>query len=227
MPLLGLVVVIAVALTARRSERLDADTVLALCGVAGVLCLIVAACVRPGFAPRYVTPAIPAFLFAIALWLRAVAARDVRVVVAVLGVWFATAIGVLGADIARPGADMRHLFELERPSAWLAESGPERMVLFWDGQVAARSSAAHLAEVGAFFFKRAGRPVEVDVARIEPQGDPNPAVLALARRDAAILWLANEQLPAERRPRLEQYDAALICRDFGQGQVTLTACRRR
>lgn len=228
-PLLGVILAGAVAVSARHRERLrmTPETTLAACGVISVACVIALACVRPGFAPRYLTPAIPGFLFAIAVWLRWAARRDIRAAVVVLAVWFATALGVLATGIADPERDARHVFELERPSAWLAASKPRRLVLFWDGPVAARSSAAHLAEVGGFFFRRDGRPVAVDVARVGPGGDPNRAVLTLARPDAAIMWLANDRLPAIRSPRLQGHDPQLDCRDFGEGRVTLTACRRR
>ena len=204
-----------------------AERALAICGLAGVAGAVALACVRPGFAPRYLTPAIPSFLFAVAVWLRWASRHDRRFAVVTLAASFAAAVGVLVSGIAHPERDARHLFELERPSAWLAEGRPQRLIFFWDGAVAARSSAAHLAEVGGFFFRRAGRPIAVDVARAGPQDDPSRVIAAQAGGDAAILWIANEPLPASRAPHPERYDPGLECRDFGRGQVTLTACRRR
>lgn len=222
--------------TGTRTERpparaYSAELVLASCGVASLGIVLVLAFVRPGFAPRYAMAAMPAVLFGLALWLRWMTARDMRPAVVVLAMLFTTAVGVVVPLLTGPDKDPRHLFELERPSAWLAAAGPEaprRLVVFWDGPIARTVPDFTLREVGAFFLRRAGREVEVSLARLPSGGDPNSAVVALAaQRRAGILWFANDALPAERQPRIERYDQRFECRNFGRGEVTMTACRWR
>ena len=45
----------------------SAEAALAYCGLAGVVVVTLVACLRPGFAPRYLTPAMPSLLFAFAV----------------------------------------------------------------------------------------------------------------------------------------------------------------
>lgn len=208
------------------------DQLLGLCGLVSVAVILLLAFVRPGFAPRYAMASMPSFLFGLALWLHWALARDPRPVIVVLAMMFVTAAGVVLPLLTGPDRDPRHTFELERPSAWLAERDaghtPKNLVVFWDGPIAPAVPDFTLREVGGFFLRRAEHPVEVSLARLSQIGDPNPAVVALARqKHAAILWFANDALPAERAPRIERYDAGFECRNFGRGEVVMTACRRR
>ena len=209
--------------------RLDPALVLALCGVASVALALTIAFLRPGFAPRYAVPAIPSFLFALALWARWMMPRDARPVIVATAMMISSAAGLVFSIASEPDTDPRHLFNLERPSAWLAEQRPpSRLVMFWDGPVGELTPADHLDEVGGFFLRRAGHRVSVAVARAAADRDPNRAVLALAQvPGTAILWTANDRLPTARTPRIERYDARFECRDFGGGQLTMTACRAR
>lgn len=213
----------------RSLRRPSPEAVLALCAVGSVALSLILAFVRPGFAPRYLIASMPGLLFALALWARWMAARDARPIAVVTAMFLATAAGLLVAIVRVPDLDPRHKFELERPSAWLAERAPANLVVFWDGPVAEASSDAALAEVGGFFLRRAGHPVTVDVARVPAGKDPNGPVLKLAsaRRNSAILWFANDALPDSRKPQVARYDARFDCRDFGGGVVTMTACRPR
>lgn len=205
------------------------ELILALCGAASVAAILSLGFVRPGFASRYATASMPSFLFGLALWARWMAAREAKWVVAATATLFAAAAGLLGSILSGPDTDARHLFELERPSAWLAERPPRHLVVFWDGPVAEASPDFALAEVGAFFLRRAGHKLDVTVARVDQATDPNRRVLALTPKqgEGAILWFANDALSASRRPRIERYDARFECRDFGGGIVTMTACRWR
>ncbi len=203
------------------------ERALALCGAASVAVILVMAFVKPGFSPRYATAAMPSFLFGLALWVRWMMARDARPVVLAVVLLFATAAGLVGSILRGPDTDPRHKFELERPSAWLAEHRPDSLVVFWDGPVAEASPDFALAEVGGFFLRRAGHGTEVAVARVPAAENPNPAVLARADGNSAILWFANDELPASRAPHIERYDSRFECRDFGGGVVTMIACRQR
>lgn len=215
----------------RIGPRASPERVLAWCGVASIVVTLLLAFVRPGFAPRYAMASMPAFLFALALWARWCMARDPKPVVLVGAMLFASATGLVGSILLGPDRDPRHKFELERPSAWLAEKSPEHLpehlVVFWDGPVAEASPEFALAEVGAFFLRRAGHKIEVRVARVPATDDPNRVVLAVARPGgrSAILWFANDALPLNRKPAIERYSAEYECKDFGDGVVTMTACR--
>lgn len=228
------VIAISLVLTGARggwrgAGRPSPEAVLALCAIGSIALSLILAFVRPGFAPRYLMASMPGLLFALALWARWMAARDARPVVIVIASLLATATGLLVTIMRVPDLDPRHKFELERPSAWLAERPPADLVVFWDGPVAEASSDAALAEVGGFFLRRAGHGVDVRVARVSARQEPNRAVLKLAnaRENSAILWFANDGLPASRTPQVERYDARFECRDFGGGVVTMTACRPR
>lgn len=212
-----------------RGRATSPELVLALCGVAGVLVILLLGFVRPGFVARYATASMPSFLFGLALWARWASAREPNWVIVAAAMLFATAAGLLGPILRGDDPDPRHLFELERPSAWLAVQSPEHLVVFWDGPVAEASSPVALAEVGGFFLRRAGHEIDVSVARVGADDDPNRGVLAQTRKDSksAILWFANDDLPLRRRPRVERYDPRFECRDFGGGVVTMTACRWR
>lgn len=215
-----------------RSDRPQAMTPergLALCGLASVAIIIVLAFVRPNFGPRYLTAAMPSFLFALALWARWMTARNAKAVVLVMAIMFTTAIGVMVSILRDPDREDRRVFELERPSAWIAERAPERLVMLWDNTVGERSDADRLAEVGGYFLRRDGLAPDVSVARADAGGDPNRAVLALAtaRRESAIIWFANDKLPDDRVPRIEQYDPSFECRNFGRREITMMACRQR
>ncbi|MEJ5975453.1 hypothetical protein WG901_02305 [Novosphingobium sp. PS1R-30] len=205
------------------------EAIAVLCGLTSIMAILIIAFVRPGFAPRYLTAVIPSFLLGLALWARWMAPRQAKAVILVTALMFATAAGILGGILRDPESDPRHNFELERASAWLGERAPGHLVMLWDNPIGERSDAARLAEVGGFFLRRAGHPVSVDVARAATAVDPNRVVLALtdARRKSAILWFANEAVPNSRRPRIERHDARYECRDFGRGEVNMTACRWR
>jgi hypothetical protein len=138
-----------------------------------------------------------------------------------------SAAGLVLSILTEPDTDGRHLFNLERPSAWLAERHPTHLAMFWDGPIGELTSSSHLNEVGGFFLRRAGKPLVVSVVRAGPDQDANRAVLASAPIGSAILWIANDRLPDARTPRIERYGPRFECQDFGGGQLTMTACRSR
>jgi hypothetical protein len=205
------------------------ERVLAWCGVVSVAVIFLLGFALPGFSRRYAMAAMPSFLFALALWARWMTGRNPKAVFLVVAMLLATAAGLVGSILLGPDKDPRHMFELERPSAWLGEQAPEHLIVFWDGPVAEASPEFALAGVGGFFLRRDGHRVDVSVARVAAAEDPNRGVLALTdeRRKSAILWFANDALPPSRTPRIEHYDPRYECRDFGGGIVTMTACRWR
>lgn len=214
----------------RRGARWQAtpEALLALSGLLAVAVVLVLAFLRPGFAPRYLTPAMPALLFAVAWWARTMLRIEAKPVAIVVAVLMLAAGGVLRSSLSERDGDVRHLFNLERPSAWLAQRPPRRLAFLWDGPVGAASDPVRMAQVAGFFLHRDGVPVAVKVIRSMPGTDPNQAMLAAARHpDRAILWIANDRLGGAHVPRLDRIDPRRECRDFGEGQVVVTACRQR
>lgn len=184
---------------------------------------------RPGFAPRYLTPVMPGVLFAIALWAEAQLRRDAKYVAIVFAMMLIMTAGVAYSSLTEPSSDSRHMFNLEQPSAWLSARAPKRLVYFWDGPVGEASSKTRIAEVAGFFFRRAGQPLSVTIVHAPHGTDPNRAVLAEMAGDpqAGVLWMSNDGPPAERLPRLSRIEPRLECRDFGNDEVVVTACRQR
>lgn len=226
---IGAVVASTIVQTRRQGWSVRAPSaalLLTVCAVISVAVPLTIGFVRPGFAPRYLTPAMPGLLFALAYWARTMLRVDAKPVGVVFATMALMAAGVIGSSLTEADRDPRHLFNLERPSAWLANGRPRRLLLLWDGPIGAASGEAHLAEVGGFFFRRVGHRVMVELVRAGAGQDPNQAVLEAqrGRADTVVLWMANDLLPERRRPRLGRA-AGLDCRDFGEGVVTMTACR--
>lgn len=212
-----------------RLRRPSPETALGLCGIGSIAMILVIACLRPGFSPRYMMGSMPSFLFGLALWARHSAPRDAKLPFLAAAILLASEVGVMGSILRHPESDARHSFELERPSAWIGERPVEHLVMFWDNPVGESSDALRLAEVGGFFLRRAGHRVDVSVARAPAGTDPNRAVLALTdpRRKSAILWFSNDDLPPGRTPRIETLDPRYECRAFSRGMIAVTACRWR
>jgi hypothetical protein len=210
-----------------RLASFSPDQLLALSGVLAFALVFGLAFVRAGFAPRYLTPVMPALLFAVALWAREQSRRNAVPVVIVLAVMAVMTAGLIRSNLVDVDTDGRHLFNLERPSAWLGEARPTRMVFFWDGPIGRLGSSERLAEVAGFFFHRAGHPLAVDVVRTRSGEDPNRTVIAAAGHapGTVILWMANDTLSGARAPHVSRLDTRWECRDFGGGQSTVTACR--
>lgn len=232
--LVAMIVLASLGMTVRRDgwprlQKPSPEMTLALCGLASIAAILLIAFIRPGFSPRYMMGAMPSFLFALALWARRTAPRDARLPLMAAAMLLASEVGVIVSILRHPESDARHMFELERPSAWIAQRPVDHLVIFWDNPVGEVSNASQLAEVGGFFLRRAGHKVEVSVARAPAGTDPNPAVLALtdARRKSAILWFSNDDLPPGRAPHIETLDPRYECHAFSRGMIAVTACRWR
>jgi hypothetical protein len=205
------------------------EVMLALCGVASIALILVIAFIRPGFAPRYMTASMPSFLFALAVWAHRTMPRNAKAPLLAAAVLLFSMTGVTITILRHPESDGRHAFEIERPSAWIAQQPVDHMVVFWDNPVGENSEASRLAEVAGFFLQRSGHRVDVSVARASANTDPNRAVLSRVepQRKSAILWFSNDDLPPGRTPRIAAYDPRYECRAFSRGMIAVTACRWR
>jgi hypothetical protein len=129
-----------------------------------------------------------------------------------------------------PDAPQRYIFNYQTASEWIIKQGaPHRLVFLWDNPTALLGHADKLADVGGFFFRRAGQHPEVVIPKYTLNGDPWPAVRALAGTggDSAVIWMADESVPQTSKlthPIGILHDAHWICRDFGRGQFTVLAC---
>lgn len=232
-PLAGLFTLGVMAVTLlfghARLRQIDADGLLVLSGLIALAVIFGLGFVRPNFAPRYLTSVMPALLFAVACWARWQVARDWKPVVAVIATMMICAGALFWSTLTEPDSDPRHASNIETASAWLGAAHPTKLILFWDGAIAAATRSDRIAEVAGFFLRRAGEPVSVGVVRAGEADDPNRNVLAAAHAapGAAILWITDAHPAAARTPRITAGDARYICRDFGAGAIIVMACRSR
>lgn len=211
--------------------RATPELMLASSGIVAIAVIFGTAFIRPSFTMRYLTSAIPALLFAIAVWarwtLRARQPADVKPLAIVIAMMLLMAGGAMTFAIEHPERDVHRQFNLEQPSAWLLERRPARLIFFWDSSTGAASDAARLAEVGGFFLARAGHPALTTVPHIPLAADPNMVIAKLTATDpdAAVLWVVTDRFIPARLPQLER-DSGWECRDFGGGLTLIKACRR-
>lgn len=106
-------------------------------------------------------------------------------------------------------------------------------MFLWDNLTALLGKPDKLADVGGFFFRRAGRPVEVLIPHYALNADPYPAVQALTQGSLhpAVIWAFDKGVPNTSALRFEpgvlQDKARWNCRDFGAGSISVLACLPR
>lgn len=232
----GYIILAAVGWTLLRHWREQApdlpERLLAWTGVASVVFLVIIGFWKASFAPRYLTPAMPALMFGLALWARRQAPRERVAVAATLGSLLATMATVMIAGSTDVRFEERRAMTIEPASAWIAEQHPERLYFLWSTPTGAVSSVPNLTDIAGFAFRRMGEPVEVHVVRSGRA--PNDALLAAAGADpkGAILWFSDNPLTAKNRPRIGSMDPSWECRDFSRAlqkvdsTVSVYACRR-
>lgn len=212
------------------SPSLSPELVLICTGLLSAACVIAIGFVRPSFSIRYLLPYVGAVSLLIPLVLRdmkqLVPAAPMVIILLLIG----SAVPPLLQRLAHPLDDHRYAFNFEQPSEWIMHnSRAQRLVYLWDNPTALMGKPDKLADVGGFFFRREGRPVEVVIPRYALNADPQPSVLKLAegRPDTAIIWAYDKGVPNTSAllhpPRLSQ-DRRWTCRNFGSGSVTVLAC---
>ena len=199
-----------------------------LCLAAYEVCLA-ASWTRPMVVVRYYTAAAPGVLLGLALLVRRGATLWPPTQIIVVTAQAAIAFGMLlsGAPRAQP-------ISFEHASKALMNAGVTRVEFLWDGHGAIRAGSGGrdhdaFAQIGGFFFHRAGRPILTDNVSLFPGEDPNRVLLERAsKNDAAILWLYNTDVGSTAAlkfpPRLAQIDPRWRCRDFGTGATHSLAC---
>lgn len=209
------------------------ESALIASGVIGFTLVFGLGFIQPSFAPRYVLPAMPALLFAIALWVARMEARIRYAGPLLVALMIGWSIGVLSQRLTNPTDDRRYGFNLENPSAWMAERGVRRLIFFWDNPTSSIGDPHPMGEVGGFFLARSGHPVPVEVPAWHAEG-PDPNLMLKARAAApktALLWIYDVNVPGTlgiRHPhRIAHDDPRWACRDFGRGDIVVLACMKR
>jgi hypothetical protein len=222
------------AQTPASTFRPSPELALVVTGLLSVLIVVGMGFVRPSFSMRYLLPYVGAVSLVIPLVLRVVrpALPIAPILIASLLIGFA--VPPLVRHVANPQDDPRYAFNFEQPSSWImAQGGARRLVFLWDNPTALLGKPAKMAEVGGFFFRRADRPVEVQIPHYALNADPYPSVLSLTRgrEDTAVIWAFDKGVPntsALRYPPGVLQDAARWnCRNFGANSITVLACLPR
>lgn len=209
------------------------ELLLAGSGLASFAIVFATAFIVPSFTPRYILPYIPAVLFGVALWLREMGSVAPRLPVLLIALMAGYPINQLIIRLEKPELDYRFSFNFEQPSEWIAENGSGRKLIFlWDNPTAAISEVRKLQEVGGFFMRRMGRPVDVVIPRFPLNTDPNRLILKLAGNDpkTAIIWAYDINVPnssGKRYPPQITESMGWTCHNFGGGTVTVLGCIRK
>jgi uncharacterized membrane protein len=199
--------------------------------LAACICLAIGLA-RPIVSPRFMTIFVPGVMLGLALmadnfgqvWRRA------PVVLGVVFLGLALAFSAITLFISPPSAGA--MFSFEPAGQALMATGPRRLVFFWDNPATSASESEQLAQIGGFLFKRAGRPIPVEVVRWARGADPNALLLSTARSPGdAILWIYDRHvtgaLVLNHRPAIERQDRAWACHDYGDNNVGIIACHGR
>lgn len=228
---------ILLALSARRgaaegeARRLDLDSdALAACApsVVGFALLLALGVLHRSYTLRYGTPFAPGILLGTLLLIRVAGARWSWLVTTLLLVGFAL---VLKPGRLREAFEGRSIFSYEAASDFIAEVAPRRLVFTWDHPASAVLRPEQLDVAGGVFLRRAGHPVQVDPVRFAAGEEPSQRLLtAAAAPRSAILWLYDTSVHntfAARSPPQLQSDARWECRNFGESNIGVLACRER
>jgi hypothetical protein len=164
---------------------------------------------------RYLMPMVPGALLGLALiaWRFE---RSWRIAPAVLiALEFSMGVGLVF------GSSRDHqLFSPERASQSLMDAGVKKLVFLWDDPIASTGQPDALAQIGGFFFARAGRAIPVDAILLPRGVDPNGVLLAHAQApETGILWMYDTHVRGTSAlawpPALHRLDPRWSCRDFG------------
>lgn len=182
---------------------------------------------KPIMITRYLTPVVPGLMLGLALVAHRFS-RSWNLAPAALVSGFAGLIFVL---LFHPLSG-RSAFSIEDASSGLMLGKPRSLVFMWDNPLAQTTVGEQFAQVGGFFFKRAGYPVTVDAPRWSKGINPNLILLAHSKASGtAILWVYDVNVPGtlaiKYPPNLTRLDPTLRCRDYGGSGIGVIACDRR
>jgi hypothetical protein len=187
---------------------------------------------RPIVSPRFMTIFAPGVMLGLALladrfrqtWRGAPAALALGALALIVG------FSAISAFVSPPTAGA--MFSFEPATQALMADHPRRLVFFWDNPTTAGGDGDQLAQIGGFFFKRAGDPIPVEVIAWTKGADPNSLILSKARaKGDAILWVYDRHvagsLVLDHPPMIDRRDPNWACHDFGDNNVGIVACHGR
>jgi hypothetical protein len=193
---------------------------------AGAAVILAVAMVSTSFTSRYLIPFAPGLMLGLAIAAVRLSRIWALVPLAVVFVFAASAVVWAVEGRHKP----LKAYNFEAASQALMAAGVRHVAFLWDNPVAQIADRGQLAAVGGFFFQREGYPMPVETIVVRPGQDPNPAVLAAAKRRprGGILWLYDLDVrgtaASSHPPRIEQLDPAWRCRQMGRGRIGILAC---
>jgi hypothetical protein len=187
--------------------------------------------VFPILTPRYLTPEVPGLMLAVAL----LAERFSRAWPLLPTLIAASAVSVVMGLAAHTGFVSQPAvtaFSFENAAKALMAEDPRGLVFFWDNPVSQGGDLEQLANVGNFFFKRAGRAIPVEAVSFVGAADPNAVLLSKAKAPGIdILWMFDRDVAGTAAvtypPDIDRRDPRWTCHDFGSGDIGVFACHRR
>jgi len=201
----------------------ESEAMLTLSGLFSVAIVVGAGFLRPSFEPRYLIPYMPALLFGLAIVLCRTRALLGLLPSILLASWTGAAAQNIATYAAADAQQALNPLEFERGSDRLMATGAHRVVFVWDNPTSQLSGAQRQAEVGGFFFRRAGSLVDLHAVYLPPSRQNAHELAALAdAQDAAILWVGGAVYPAGLHD-MPQFE----CRDFGGDTSRSMACTRK
>jgi hypothetical protein len=191
----------------------------------GALAVVGMGFVAPVLTARYLTPFVPGLLLGLALLAERARGR-VALIPAALAAAF---VGWGACWLAHYIPPPERYYSFEAASGRMMQAGVSRLVFFWDHPAAPVVGRDQLAEVGGFFFRRAGRPVTVDPVLVPRGQDPQPELMRRAAAPgSAILWMYDRGAPGAAAwthpPSLAELGASMRCRETGPGSVKILTC---
>jgi hypothetical protein len=135
--------------------------------------------------------------------------------------------GALLAAVQRPRTGLK-VNNFETASAYLMQAKVQRLVFLWDNPVARAMDPRQLADVGGFFFERAGLPIPV--TPLVPSQDAGFAAQIESRRrpGTGLIWLYDlNVVHAVARRQSPGPGPGWTCRNFGAGPIGVLACTPR
>lgn len=196
-------------------------------GLLAAAILVAAGMLRPLFTLRYMTIFAPTLLLGVALWARTVGERRSFAPPLLI---LACAVAAIDWSLSSYGAKER-ITGWERASDALMAAGAREIAFTWDNRSTAGLMPAQMADLGAFFVRRARYDAEIRGVVLRPGDDPNLRLTAaVSGPQAAILWIYDLDIAgtaaAMHPPAIDRTGPGWTCRDHGRGRVGVVACHR-
>jgi hypothetical protein len=197
----------------------QAEVITACASLLAILIVFGLGFTSPSFTRRYVIPFAPGMLLGVAVWARLWARRFPPTPVLLILLLTAAALYDLRRWWTTP--DHRWSWTWQAASKDLERAGAKRLLFFWDNPATEVLGEQTLAEVGAFFFRRDGAPVEAHALRLGVQRDRDPNVELLRWADRpgdAFIWAFDTDVPRtlaiRHPPAVTKIDPSWLCRRY-------------